>query len=916
MPVIVSGRRSGDFSYFAAESEQLGAPEASNAWRPLIFANSVREPLQDGALDQLEQEMTRIHGNALSADRRSNSFIEVILPAPKWVSVLCGIATRSARSAVSEAHRSGVNAVFDAIERDYAWVRVRSARQSYFERGTDLRGVEFVHMTSRTQDPHLHSHLLLANSSQDSNSQRRALDGSTISWGADRLELVYLSALDARLRGAGVLSGLDSIDPSFGRLGSRYGNSEEVAKQIATSGVFSRRQEAILADMSVSSYSSSKARRVAAFKTREEKDPLLDFDRLRAQWIETSRRALSRSNDTEREVGAIRDGLCVEIASVKSRIRARDQKHGASLSTSSADDQVGHGYSTSRGSHGRWVLDEDVEDFMGVRPSRSPIGTGEKLRFSSPASRQRVYRADELAGLATAMDLFDKSRESLFESRFELGWGPEARFVLEDSMRDASERGGLYRVESDSGLAARTVGKALAGGLNVVGQGDHLPPGATVLVSASVSPGSLARLLSSPNSPRELHLVDQKRLEHSEGRPIGRGAGWRSWLREASATSIGSDCRPMSPKRLSPGIVVSQGSTSLVVHRSSAAMCADLASVGRQRPSHEQVTIVADAGLAVAVREVGRFPRDEGRDSLGLTPNSNFALASSSPPPGRTHDTFDSGLGGTVFAAGSPGALSGVEWHQNSGDLIKELADESCLTEAVVCYHEEVEVHVVEPITNRGIEAGSKLVVQTLASLGFVQDRDLLAALSPVLAEELHGHGARIADPTRISLAQLQLLNLEACRSLGAGSRAEDIGTVREDSGSLALSEMNLRLSTILGATGRLSGLDRNVGDSAEVLLERLDGVIKSLESRKDPDELGISGDMDGETGSQWLVRVAKTSLAARRKSLVRECEPGLLAPAKFGGGSRGSLLATVRKPSRPPLMTFNERVVETGRGL
>jgi conjugative relaxase-like TrwC/TraI family protein len=87
---------------------------------------------------------------------------DVTFSAPKSASVLFGLADDEVAAAVQRAHDRAVPAGFDYLERHVAFGR----------RGTD--GVEriegagpiaaaFLHRTSRAGDPHLHTHVLVAN---------------------------------------------------------------------------------------------------------------------------------------------------------------------------------------------------------------------------------------------------------------------------------------------------------------------------------------------------------------------------------------------------------------------------------------------------------------------------------------------------------------------------------------------------------------------------------------------------------------------------------------------------------------------------------------------------------------------------------------------------------------------------------
>ena len=111
--------------------------------------------------------------------------------APKSVSVLYALGDPLARAEVVEATNSAVREAIAWLEREACFVRRgsnnRASKPAPFEQfGTRrLRGAGFVaagfrHRTSRAGDPHLHTHVLVANITRGPDGKWSALDGQAL----------------------------------------------------------------------------------------------------------------------------------------------------------------------------------------------------------------------------------------------------------------------------------------------------------------------------------------------------------------------------------------------------------------------------------------------------------------------------------------------------------------------------------------------------------------------------------------------------------------------------------------------------------------------------------------------------------------------------------------------------------------
>ena len=79
------------------------------------------------------------------------------------MSVLYGLADQPVSDAVAEGHRAAVSAALHYVEDRALGVRRVNGPERTVERLDGAFGATFLHRTSRALDPHLHSHVVLAN---------------------------------------------------------------------------------------------------------------------------------------------------------------------------------------------------------------------------------------------------------------------------------------------------------------------------------------------------------------------------------------------------------------------------------------------------------------------------------------------------------------------------------------------------------------------------------------------------------------------------------------------------------------------------------------------------------------------------------------------------------------------------------
>src|SRR5919204_5142448 len=105
---------------------------------------------------------------------------DLVFSVPKSVSLLHALGGDDTRRAVSEAHLSAWQAAVAYLE-DEACVVRRGTGGIHREHGEGFVGAAYQHRTSRAQEPHLHTHVIVANMARrPSDGKWRALEGGAI----------------------------------------------------------------------------------------------------------------------------------------------------------------------------------------------------------------------------------------------------------------------------------------------------------------------------------------------------------------------------------------------------------------------------------------------------------------------------------------------------------------------------------------------------------------------------------------------------------------------------------------------------------------------------------------------------------------------------------------------------------------
>ena len=142
-------------------------------------------------------------GNRLGQVMREDGVrgYDLTFSAPKSVSVLWGLSGRDeVRQVVDEAHATAVARALDYLETHASYTRRRDENKTLIvDKTVGLSGVKYEHRTSRAGDPHVHSHVLLANRQLCPDGQVRSVDGKSLYHEARAAGMLYQAALREEL---------------------------------------------------------------------------------------------------------------------------------------------------------------------------------------------------------------------------------------------------------------------------------------------------------------------------------------------------------------------------------------------------------------------------------------------------------------------------------------------------------------------------------------------------------------------------------------------------------------------------------------------------------------------------------------------------------------------------------------------
>ena len=199
---------------------------------------------------------------------------DLVFSPPKSVSLLQALGGEDVRYAVNQAHMAAWQEAFAYLE-DEACVVRRGKDGVLRESGVGFVAAAYQHRTSRAQDPHLHTHVIVANQTRrPSDGEWRALDGEAL-LRTYRLAAGYLYQAHLRYELTRSL-GVEWRTPVQG-MAEIAGVPEEALR------AFSTRREQVVEYLGRRGASGFYAAKVAALETRDRKQPV-DLPRLEGEW--------------------------------------------------------------------------------------------------------------------------------------------------------------------------------------------------------------------------------------------------------------------------------------------------------------------------------------------------------------------------------------------------------------------------------------------------------------------------------------------------------------------------------------------------------------------------------------------------------------------------------------------------------
>ncbi|SLM89585.1 transfer protein homolog TraA [Corynebacterium casei] len=203
--------------------------------------------------------------------------------APKSVSLLWGLGDDSElRTLIDQAHQEAVSEALDYVSEHAGYTRRQdpavSEKRLMIEKLRGISGVKYEHRTSRAGDPHVHSHVLLANKQLCQDGKIRTLDSKGIYHEARAAGMVYQATLREILsrklglewgeivNGCAEISGLDDRK----LLADFSTRAREIDQWQENNGLETR----------------SNYQRIAQKITRQTKDLDVSLDELETQWAQ------------------------------------------------------------------------------------------------------------------------------------------------------------------------------------------------------------------------------------------------------------------------------------------------------------------------------------------------------------------------------------------------------------------------------------------------------------------------------------------------------------------------------------------------------------------------------------------------------------------------------------------------------
>ncbi len=252
-----------------------GVGEAPGRWLGTAAAQlGVAGEVTPGDLESIWAGERPGYGERLGRfPNRQVTGFDLTFRAPKSVSLLAGLGDPDTAGVVRAAHDAAVDAAFGYVQREAA--RSRTGKNGVHQ--IDVGGLvaaAFRHRTSRSGDPHLHTHVLVANMAEGTDGVWRTLDAR---W------LYLYSATAGHLYEAQLRHELtERLGVEWGEVTNGIADIDGIDKDVRDH--FSDRRREIQEHLEGVGFRSARAAEIATLATRTAKDPTVGDHSMRDLW--------------------------------------------------------------------------------------------------------------------------------------------------------------------------------------------------------------------------------------------------------------------------------------------------------------------------------------------------------------------------------------------------------------------------------------------------------------------------------------------------------------------------------------------------------------------------------------------------------------------------------------------------------
>ncbi len=217
-------------------------------------------------------------GRTVDGEWKHRAGVDLTFSAPKSVSVMALVA---GDERLIEAHNEAVKATLNHIEEKILETRVwdKAAKVQFKERNIEMIAGLFRHEVNRNQDPHLHTHAVIANMTLPSDGKWRSIEGASLLHHKMEMGAMYRAELAMNVRELGYEVERTHMDGRFDLKG--------VPKDIMTA--FSTRSTEIRKALAGYDYQNAKTAANATLMTRNHK-VTVNRDDLHKDWTKKGER--------------------------------------------------------------------------------------------------------------------------------------------------------------------------------------------------------------------------------------------------------------------------------------------------------------------------------------------------------------------------------------------------------------------------------------------------------------------------------------------------------------------------------------------------------------------------------------------------------------------------------------------------